>query len=242
MGDGGRNRLLLLSNSFQHGHGFLDHAREELRSFLGDARTVAFVPYAAHDLDACEAGAVCRFTEMGFVLRSVHRDPEVLRSADAIFVGGGNTFRLLYRLYELGLVRTIRLAVHAGIPFVGSSAGAIVAGPTIKTTKDMPVLEPESFAAFGFVDFHISPHYLDPDPSSTHMGETQEERIRHFLEENDGRVVGLREGSMLRVEGGSVALLGPSPARLFQRSASPIEVPPGPLPWQQVSKSSEMER
>ena len=224
-------RLLLLSNSLQHGRGFLDHAEDEIRRFLGGAHLVAFVPYAAHDLDAYEQKLRDRFAPWAIEIRSVHRDPAVLNHAEAIFAGGGNTFRLLYQIYEHHLMAAIRDAVRAGLPYIGSSAGSIVAGPTIKTTKDMPVLEPESFDSFGFVDYQISPHYLDHDPNSTHMGETQEERIGHFLEENDARVVGLREGSILRVEGGATTLLGPQSARLFQRSAPPLECPPGLLRW-----------
>jgi len=223
--------LLLLSNSLQHGQGLLDHAESEIRAFLGLRTTIAFVPYAAHDLDGYERRVRDRLMRMDYELVSVHRDANVLPRANAIFVGGGNTFRLLYRLYEHKLLAAIRELVNAGMPYIGSSAGSIVAGPTLKTTKDMPVLEPESFAALSLVDYQISPHYLDPDPTSTHMGETQEERIGHFLEENDARVVGLREGSMLRVRGTETTLLGPSPARLFRRGASPYECPPGPLSW-----------
>lgn len=224
-------RLLLLSNSLPYGRGFLDHAEEELRAFLAGARRIAFVPFAAHDLDAYAQKMRERMGRMGFEVLSLHHLPGALDSADAVFVGGGNTFRLLHRLYERDLLEPIRTAVNRGMPYVGSSAGSIVAGPTIKTTKDMPVVQPLSFDAFGFLDFHISPHYLDPDPGSKHMGETQEERIGHFLEENDGRVVGLREGSLLRVENASVELLGPSSARLFQRGAPPWECPPGRLSW-----------
>jgi dipeptidase E len=123
------------------------------------------------------------------------------------------------------LLDPIRNRVNAGIPFIGSSAGSIVACPSLKTTKDMPVVEPPAFEALGLVKFQISPHYLDPDPSSTHMGETQEERIWQFLEENEFPVVGLREGSSLRIQGPIVTLLGPNTARIFRRNQEPIEVP-----------------
>ena len=113
------------------------------------------------------------------------------------------------------------------MPYIGSSAGAIVAGPTIKTTKDMPIVQPASFDSLGLVSFQISPHYLDPDPNSTHMGETQEERINQFLEENDAPVVGLREGTMIRVESGSTVLKGTTDARIFRRGHDPVEVGPG---------------
>jgi dipeptidase E len=142
-------------------------------------------------------------------------------------VGGGNTFRLLKTLQDLDLVEAIRDRVRQGMPYLGSSAGSIVAGPSLKTTKDMPIVEPRTFAALGLVDFQISPHYLDPDPSSRHMGETQEERILQFLEENDTPVVGLREGAFLRVADGAVWLEGESGARIFGRGRPPVEARPG---------------
>src|SRR4029450_3646573 len=123
------------------------------------------------------------------------------------------------------LIGPIRRAVRTGRLYIGSSAGSIVACPSLKTTKDMPVVQPVSFEALGIVKFQISPHYLDPDPSSTHMGETQEERILQFLEENDYPVVGLREGSSLRILGPTITLLGPGMARIFRRNQEPIEVP-----------------
>jgi dipeptidase E len=113
------------------------------------------------------------------------------------------------------------------VPYIGSSAGSNVAGPTIKTTKDMPIVQPRSFDSLGLVPFQISPHYLDSDPNSTHMGETQEERILQFLEENETPVVGIREGAWLRIENGAVTLKGETGARIFRRGHAPLEVAPG---------------
>ena len=223
-------RLLLVSNSTQHGSGYLDHAEKEIRDFAGNRKRVVFVPFAVHDRRAYAAKAEERFRDMGMSFTSVHDFSNMRRAveeAEIIFVGGGNTFRLLKGLYDYDLLDPIRAGVAAGALYIGSSAGSIVAGPTLKTTKDMPIVQPPSFEALGLVPFQISPHYLDPDPSSTHMGETQEERILQFLEENDMPVVGLREGSMLRVQDGAVTLKGSNRARLFQAGAKPIEVPPG---------------
>jgi dipeptidase E len=220
-------RLLLISNSTQHGSGYLDHAEKEIRDCLGSARRIAFVPFALCDRNRYATQARERFAAMGYTLVSLHdvSNPQrELAQTDAVFVGGGNTFRLLKGLYEFNLLEAIRRKVDAGTPYVGSSAGSIVACPSLKTTKDMPIVQPPSFEALGLVQFQISPHYLDPDPSSTHMGETQEERIRQFLEENDGVVVGLREGAMLRVLGESVILKGSMGARIFRRGAEPEEV------------------
>ncbi len=223
-------RVLLISNSTVHGSGYLDHAEKEIRDFVGDKTGVVFVPFAVHDRSAYAVKAQERFRDMGLALTSVHDVSNMRRAiaeAGVIFVGGGNTFRLLKGLYDHDLLDPIRQRVAAGTPYIGSSAGAIVAGPTLKTTKDMPVVQPPSFDALGLVPFQISPHYLDPDPSSTHMGETQEERIMQFLEENEAPVVGLREGSILRVQGGAVTLKGPNTARIFRRGEKPVEIAPG---------------
>jgi dipeptidase E len=222
--------LLLISNSTLYGKGYLDHAEDEIRDLLGSRARIAFVPYALHDRAAYAAKAAERLRGMGYSLTSIHdlsNMARVIAQADAIFVGGGNTFRLLKNLYDHNLLDPIRGKVASGAPYIGSSAGSIVAGPTLKTTKDMPVVQPPSFDALSLVGFQISPHYLDPDPSSTHMGETQEERISQFLEENETPVVGLREGSMLRVQEDAIRLIGPHWARIFRAGEKPIEVTPG---------------
>jgi dipeptidase E len=221
--------ILLVSNSTQHGRGYLDHVEGELRRCLGGARSVLFVPFALFDREAYAAKARARFAAMDLQLQALGNGsgPSAVLDAEAIFVGGGNTFRLLKTLQDLELVDAIRRRVREGMPYVGSSAGSIVAGPSLKTTKDMPIVEPRSFTALGLVEFQISPHYLDPDPSSKHMGETQEERILQFLEENDAPVVGLREGAFLRVDGAEVLLGGATGARIFRRGAPPAEAQPG---------------
>jgi dipeptidase E len=223
-------RVLLISNSTLYGRGYLDHVEEEIESFLGAAKTVLFVPFALSDRDAYAAQASARFEAMGYTLESVHwmeNPPPAIQRADAIFVGGGNTFRLLKALQDLDLLEPIRRRVKNGTPYIGSSAGANVAGPTIKTTKDMPIVQPRSFDSLGLVPFQISPHYLDPDPASTHMGETQEERILQFLEENETPVVAIREGAWLLIENGAVTLRGQTGARIFRRGHAPVEAMPG---------------
>lgn len=227
---GDAKRLLLISNSTLHGSGYMDHAENEIRDFVGGRTAVIFVPYAVHDRRAYTVKAQERFHEMGLLLTSVHdvsNMPRAVDEADVIFVGGGNTFRLLKALHDHDLLAPIRRRVAAGVPYIGSSAGSIVACPTLKTTKDMPVVQPPSFEALGLLPFQISPHYLDPDPSSTHMGETQEERIMQFLEENEETVIGLREGSMLRIEEGAVVLKGANTARIFRRGEKAVEAAPG---------------
>ena len=222
--------ILLISNSTLHGSGYLDHAEVEIRDFLGRLERVLFVPFALHDRDAYATLARERFKAMGYDLQSVHEiadAPQAVDQAQAVFIGGGNTFRLLKAIYDSELLAPIRRRVAEGMPYIGSSAGSNVSCPTIKTTKDMPIVEPPSFDALALVSFQISPHYQDPDPSSTHMGETQEERINQFLEENATPVVGLREGAMLRVERGTIVLKGVSGARIFRRGHPPVETKPG---------------
>ena len=219
-------RILLISNSTIHGRGYLDHAETEIRDFLGQARAVLFFPFALYDRDGYAAKAAARFSQMGYEMKSAHTAsaPEkAVASADAIFIGGGNTFRLLKALQDLGFVDPIRRRVREGAPYIGSSAGSNVAGPTIKTTKDMPIVQPRSFEALGLVPFQISPHFQDPDPASTHMGETQEERIVQFLEENETPVLGMREGAWVRAGSGRVVLGGTRGARIFRRGEDPVE-------------------
>jgi dipeptidase E len=225
-------RLLLISTSSVFGSGYLDYCAEAITTFLGpSASRVTFIPYAVHDCDAYAATAQARFEELGLALDSVHAHPrgpvEAVHEAAAVFIGGGNTFRLIDALWRLGLVEAIRARVLAGMPYLGSSAGANVACPTIKTTNDMPIVQPPSFEALGLVPFQINPHYLDALPGSTHMGETREERIDEFHEENEAPVVALREGSWLAVDGAAVRLEGTAGARLFRRGQPALEVAPG---------------
>jgi len=222
-------RVLLISNSTLYGNGYLDHAAAEIQDFLGDLKRVLFVPFALYGRDAYAASAKERFNKMGYDLSSIHtatNPVEAVNETDAVFIGGGNTFRLLKSLYDYNLIEPIRRRVFDGMPYIGSSAGSNVAGPTIKTTKDMPIVYPPSFDALGLVPFQISPHFQDPDPNSTHMGETQEERILQFLEENDTTVAGLREGAMVRVENGATTLKGSSGARIFRKGQAPVERTP----------------
>ena len=223
-------RLLLVSTSQTHGTGYLDHCAPEAVELFGSVERVLFFPFALYDRDAYAAKVRKRFDGMGYGLDAVHEaaDPRrAVEEAEAIFIGGGNTFRLLETLYRLELIDPVRRRVEAGAPYMGTSAGSNVAGATIKTTNDMPIVEPPSFDALALVPFQINPHYLDPEPGSTHMGETRETRIREFLEENDSTVVGLREGAMLRIEGPSAVLRGARGARIFRRGHDPEEVEPG---------------
>ncbi|XP_064290306.1 alpha-aspartyl dipeptidase-like isoform X2 [Passer domesticus] len=205
---GGPRRLLLISNSTLHGGGYLGHCQQHIQRFLGQqVKRVLFIPYALHDRDAYARTAREKFESLG----------------------GGNTFRLLKALYDNSLIHEIRKRVlEDGIPYMGSSAGTNVATVSINTTNDMPIVYPPSLQALGLVPFNINPHYLDPDIKTTHMGETREERIRQYHEEpNTPPVLGLREGTMLLVEGDKATLQGVTGARLFLRGKKPTEHEPG---------------
>jgi dipeptidase E len=225
-------KLLLISSSTRYGSGYLDHCSDAIVTFLGPSpHRVTFVPYAVHDRTGHAARARARFASMGLALDSVHDHPagprEAVEAADALFIGGGNTFRLVDALWREEMVDVIRRRVLAGMPYIGSSAGTNVACPTIKTTNDMPILQPPTFEALNLVSFQINPHYQDPVSGSTHMGETREQRILEFHEENDAPVVGLREGAWLFVNGPAIVLEGSAGARLFRPGGAPAEYSPG---------------
>ncbi len=219
-------RLLLLSNSTNFGEKYLDHAIDEVRAFFGPVRRIAFVPFALADRDGYTAKARERFAREEIEVAGVERAAD-LEAAEGVFVGGGNTFRLLKTLQERGVLDALRARVRDGLPYMGASAGTNIAAPTIRTTNDMPIVQPASFEALGVLPFQINPHFIDADAQSRHMGETREERLREYLEENAAPVVGLREGAWLRREDASLRLGGRNGARLFRPGAPPEDLAPG---------------
>ena len=226
-------RLLLLSNSTNFGEPFLQYPIKTIQQFLGSAVSeVLFVPYAAVRISFSDYAARVRdrFHEIGIGAISVHEvenPAAALETAGAIVVGGGNTFRLLDRLYKDGSLELIRKRVLEGVPYVGWSAGSNVACPTIKTTNDMPIVEPPSLNALELVPFQINPHYTDATLPN-HGGETRAERLAEFLEMNpDMTVIGLQEGSMLKVQGSDIELLGTKTAKVFRRGRDVVECAPG---------------
>ncbi|MDA3952343.1 MAG: dipeptidase PepE [Bacteroidales bacterium] len=228
-------RLLLISNSTNAGEAYLDYPKHEIKKFLGDkVKKVLFVPYAAvtFSFDDYQKKVQERFSELGYEVDSIHlydhgKKKQALKDAEAIIVGGGNTFNLLKTIQQQDLIDTIRYECLKGTPFVGWSAGSNVACPTICTTNDMPIVEPESFHATNLVRFQINPHYLDANPDG-HAGESREQRIEEYLVANPYTyVVGLREGTMLKIDKGEVELLGPRKARIFKHNEKPIELAAG---------------
>jgi dipeptidase E len=228
-------RILLGSGGFS-ASGRVEFLAEQVRAHFGAAERVLFIPYALRDHDRYLAMLVEKGLNAGYQLDGIHRhaDPRAaVRQARAIFVGGGNTFRLLADLYCFDLLDVLRERVRAGVPYLGVSAGTNVACPTIKTTNDMPIILPPSFDALGLVPFQVNPHYFSGsayykvgDDYRPYGGETRDDRIREFHELNDTPVIGLWEGGLLRVEAGAVLLAGAA-ARVFRKGRPPQDVEPG---------------
>ncbi len=227
-------RLLLFSNGSELiGDAPTEFARGALRDFLnGKVRRILFVPFAAVVRSYEQYAARVRecLNPVGIEVDSLHEAADAraaVEGAEAVAVGGGNTFHLLRGMYEAGVVEAIRGRVEAGTPYVGWSAGSNVACPTIRTTNDMPVVEPPRFAALNLVPFQINPHYTS-ETLPGHQGETRDERLLEFVHANPGvRVVGLREGTVLKIEGRTVTLLGGKPARIFVKGEQPRDLEPG---------------
>jgi dipeptidase E len=223
-------RLLLISNSTNPGEPYLNYPKNSIKNFLGIKQVKAlFIPYAAvtFSFDLYEEKVSERFREIGHDIISIHHfdDPvSAVNEASAIIVGGGNTWKLLKMIQDNNLIEIVRQKVIAGTPYVGWSAGSNVACPTIKTTNDMPVVEPGTFRAFNFIPFQINPHFLDTNPPG-HAGETREQRIEEFIEENQGIfVAGLREGTMLTIDDGRITLQGSGNLRVFKKGMAPMEL------------------
>ena len=225
-------KLLLISNSTNAGEEYLRYPLERIAEHLAGVSEVAFVPYAGvtFSYDEYEAKVQARFSEIGIRVRSVHHaeSPKAaIEAAEAIVVGGGNTFHLVKNMQEQGLMEAILAKLNAGTPYVGWSAGSNVACPTLCTTNDMPIVQPESFKAIVAVKFQINPHYLDANPEG-HAGETREQRILEYIEANPRRyVVGLREGCMLHLHDGKMELIGKRPMRIFKKGVETFEVNAG---------------
>jgi dipeptidase E len=222
--------LLLLSNSATHGRPYLSHALEAITGHLSGRKRLLFIPYALADHDGYTATVAEAMRPLGISAEGLHSQPDpasAVESAEAVFAGGGNTFRLLRTLRRAGLLGALRDRVRAGLPYLGSSAGTNLACPTIRTTNDMPILDPEGFDALGLIPFQINPHYLDPDPGSTYQGETRAQRLTEFCEENDVPVLAMREGAWLRVNGKVAVLHGTNDAVLFRHGGQPEELVTG---------------
>ena len=236
-----KKRLLLISNSTNYGEEYLAWPREQIKDFLTstDVKRVLFIPYAGVGLseesiessyDAYEKKVAGVFKKLGCELYSIHKENDPVKAvneAESIAVGGGNTFHLVYMMHKTGIMKAIREKALEGIPYMGWSAGSNVACPSLKTTNDMPIIEPESFDCLNLIPFQINPHYLDANPEG-HGGETRQQRIEEFLVVNREMVVaGLREATSFLIEGNSIKLIGRRPLRVFKFNQEPKEFEPG---------------
>lgn len=225
--------IVIASTSTIHGGQPLDYLLGELKSLFSDTHEIVFIPYArpggiTHDEYTNNVNKA--FQKINKRVIGIHEfeNPKIaLENAKGIFTGGGNTFVLVNQLYKNDLIQTIKSSVESSTPYLGTSAGSNICGLTISTTNDMPIVYPPSFKTLGLIPFNINPHYLDPDPSSTHMGETRETRIKEFHKFNTQPVVGLREGSWLRVNDSTITLKGHLDARIFEYDKAPYEVTTG---------------
>lgn len=224
-----QKRLLLISNSTNYGEEYLDYTKPHIRSFLGKSvKEVLFIPYAGVSIsyDEYTAKVEAVFNKLGYALRSIHTTddpPAAIRAAEAIAVGGGNTFHLVHMMQQTGIMEAIRKKVLDGTPYMGWSAGSNVACPSLKTTNDMPIIQPDSFDALGLVSFQINPHYTDAIIPN-HNGESREDRIREFLVvEPETIVVGLKEGTILRIEGEDIQYIGSKTVKVFRKGEPTLE-------------------
>ena len=226
-------KLLIVSTSTVHGKPYLSYMTDDIKVHFAGIDEIVFIPFARPSgltWDAYTEIARTYFKAIGIKVKGIHEFEDMtegLKQAKGVFTGGGNTFVLLKEVWEQGLMETLRRTIHAGMPYMGTSAGSNLTGMTINNTNDMPIVYPPSFEAVQAIPFNINPHYLDPDPSSKHMGETRETRIKEYLIYNNLTVVGLREGSFLKVAGNEISLGGELPMRVFEKDKEPYEVKSG---------------
>ena len=223
-------KLIIASTSTIHGSGYLEYILPTLSNFFKDIETIVFIPYARPGgISYDEYTAIARkaFEKINKRVVGVHEfetPQEGIQKAEGIFTGGGNTFELVNQIYKNNIFSDLKKVVEEGIPYLGTSAGSNICGVTMMNTNDMPIVYPPSFKTLEFIPFNINAHYLDPNPDSTHMGETRETRIKEYHVFNETKVLGLREGSWLEVNGESIVLKGNLSARLFQKDKEPIEI------------------
>ncbi len=226
-------KIILASTSTVYGSGYLEYILPELKRMFTGISQIVFIPYARPNgmsYDEYTNNAAEAFSKIGITVKGIHafdNAVNAVRDAQAIFVGGGNTFLLVKTLYENGLVKVIKEVVDRGTVYFGTSAGSNVGGLTMQTTNDMPIVYPPSFETIGLVPFNLNPHYLDPIEGSTHMGETRQRRIYEFHTQNDIPVVGLREGSWIEVLDDKITLRGELSARIFKQAQEPFEIASG---------------
>lgn len=227
--------MILASTSTLHGSSYLEYLSKPLESLFENCKEILFIPLARPGGISYEDYtriASTYFTKRGKKVSSIKKPEDVqnqIKDAEAIFTGGGNTFLLVHMLYKTQSLELLRERIKDGVPYLGTSAGSNIAGLTMQTTNDMPIIYPPSFKTMGLIPFNINAHYIDPDENSTHMGETRETRIKEFHHFNSQPVVGLREGSWLEIKGNTIVLKGNLTARVFELQKKPYEITPETL-------------
>jgi dipeptidase E len=225
--------MIIASTSTLHGSGYLEYLLDDLTILFKEASEILFIPYARPSgisYDEYTTKVADTFLKINKQVKGIHtfENPvTAIKTAEAIFVGGGNTFVLLNQLHKNNLITVLKDTVKNGTPYLGTSAGSNICGLTIKTTNDMPIVHPPSLNALALIPFNINPHYLDSDLNSKHMGETRETRIHEFHQFNNQPVIGLREGSWLKVSKNSIILKGNLNARIFERNKVAYEITTG---------------
>jgi dipeptidase E len=228
-------QAIIASTSTIHSSSYLEYLLPTLETHFADIQDVLFIPFARPGgitYDVYTEKAKEGLKPCGKHVKGLHefKDPKkAIASAKAIFVGGGNTFLLVKQLHELGLMDVLKTAIDAGAPYLGTSAGSNICGLTMQTTNDMPIVYPPSFKTLGLLEFNINAHYMDPDLNSPHKGEARETRIKEFQNLNSVIVVGLREGSWLKVAGSKITLEGGLSARIFEPGQLPYEIDPNTI-------------
>ncbi|CAL2103262.1 Peptidase E [Tenacibaculum sp. 190130A14a] len=223
-------KLIVASTSTVHGSAYLEYILPTLAEFFNGVKSIVFIPYARPGgitYDEYTSIANKAFSKIDIKVKGVHEyenAKEAIREAEGIFTGGGNTFELINQVYKNDIFSDLKEVVENGTPYFGTSAGSNLCGVTMMNTNDMPIVYPPSFKTLEFIPFNINAHYLDPNPDSTHMGETRETRIKEYHVFNSISVLGLREGSWLEVTGDSIILRGPHTARLFQQNKEALEL------------------
>lgn len=226
-------KVIIASTSTLHEGEYLDYLLPELQNHFEGCQTILFIPFArpggiSHDEYTAKVRGA--FAKIQLQVQGIHEfedKKQAIQQAKGIFTGGGNTFLLVSQLYQYELMQLLSETVKNGTPYLGTSAGSNICGLSMQTTNDMPIVYPPSFQTLGLIPFNLNPHYLDPMPDSTHMGETRETRIKEFHAFNAVPVLGLREGSWLEVKGDSVVLKGNLSARLFLQHQEPVEMSAG---------------
>jgi dipeptidase E len=225
--------VVLASTSTLHGQTYLEYLLPVINELFSGIEEVIFIPYArpggiSHD--EYTSRVVSAFATLGLKVRGLHtfENPgEAVQKGQAFFTGGGNTFLLVQQLHALHIMDALKAAVESGKPYLGSSAGSNIGGVNMQTTNDMPIVYPASFQTMGLIPFNLNPHYIDPIPGVLHMGESRETRIREFQVQQPLPVVGLREGSWIRVKGTTVTLEGSESAKIFEAGKDAYELNPG---------------